>query len=122
MATLSSIATHKLPQLTQSIAETKRPNCPSTALSTQLFNKSNPSNNFSFSTRKRRNWVIGSVTEDREVAPVKNNLAKDEEIIVVLLIADCRCQMESGRTNSNPQSRRGLLLFLFIFLKFLCGF
>jgi len=93
MATLSSIATHKLPQLTQSIA-----------------------NNFSFSTRKRRNWVIGSVTEDREVAPVKNNLAKDEEIIVVLLIADCRCQMESGRTNSNPQLRRGLLLF-FIFKK-----
>jgi protein Mpv17 len=84
MATLSSIATHKLPQLSQSIAETKRPNCPSTALSTQLFNKSNPSNNFSFSTRKRRNWVIGSVTEDREVAPVKNNLAKDEESLLLL--------------------------------------
>jgi hypothetical protein len=37
-----------------------------------------------------------------------------------LLIADCRCQMESGRTNSNPQLRRGLLFsFFLISLRFL---
>ncbi|KAJ7981421.1 Peroxisomal membrane (Mpv17/PMP22) family protein [Quillaja saponaria] len=46
--------------------------------STQLFSKSFSSKNCSLSRRKR-NWVIGSVTEEREVVPVKDNRSKDIE-------------------------------------------
>lgn len=80
MATLSSITAHKLPSLTKSIAESQGPCFPPSMLSAQFFTKSNPSSNLSFSTRKR-SCVIWSVTEDREVVPVKENLniVKDEE-------------------------------------------
>ncbi|XP_035548423.1 mpv17-like protein isoform X2 [Juglans regia] len=85
MATLSITAPHKLPSLTKSIAESQRPNFPPSMLSSQVFTKSNPLSNFSFSTRKR-SCVIWSVTEDREVVPVKENLniVKDEESRLLL--------------------------------------
>ncbi|GMY10054.1 mpv17-like protein [Fagus crenata] len=79
MATLNSITTHKLPPHANPITESKKTNF----FPTLHFINSNPSNNFrlSFSTRKRRKWVIGSVTEDREVVPVKD---KDQENRVLL--------------------------------------
>lgn len=43
---------------------------------------SNPSNKFTLCTRKRKNWVIGSVTEDKELVPVNSgnsNRSKDFE-------------------------------------------
>ncbi|XP_050248201.1 uncharacterized protein LOC126695486 [Quercus robur] len=88
MATLySTITTHKLSPHAKPITESKKTNFSPTVFSTQLFtnkSKSNPPNNLSFSTQKRRNWVIESVTEDREVVPVKNKLAEDQESRLLL--------------------------------------
>ena len=88
MATLySTITTHKLSPHAKPITESKKTNFSPTVFSTQLFtnkSKSNPPNNLSFSTQKRRNLVIGSVTEDREVVPVKNKLAEDQESRLLL--------------------------------------
>ncbi|KAK7854553.1 hypothetical protein CFP56_031925 [Quercus suber] len=83
----STITTHKLSPHAKPITESKKTNLSSTFFSTQLFinkSKSNSPNNLSFSTQKRRNWVIGSVTEDREAVPVKNKLAEDQESRLLL--------------------------------------
>ncbi|EXB62272.1 Protein SYM1 [Morus notabilis] len=77
MATLNTIITHAhvhgLPPLTnKSSAKSHNSNF---NLSSQLFTKPE-----SFSTGKRRNWVVvGAVTEDQEVAPVKPGHRKDKE-------------------------------------------
>lgn len=41
--------------------------------------KHSPSRNSRLSTRKRRNWVIGSVTEDKEVVSVKEKQSEEDE-------------------------------------------
>ncbi|KAF3443869.1 hypothetical protein FNV43_RR13559 [Rhamnella rubrinervis] len=75
MAVLNS-TTWRVPPFTKSFAESS---FSPILFSTQLFSKSNQRCKWSFSTRKRRNLVIGSVTEDREVVPVKDKHPNDQE-------------------------------------------
>lgn len=75
MAVLNS-TTWRAPPFTKSFA---KPSFSPILFSTQLLSKSNQRSKWSFSTRKRRNLVIGSVTEDREVVPVKDKHSNDQE-------------------------------------------
>ena len=75
MAVLNS-TTWRAPPFTKSFA---KPSFSPILFSTQLFSKSNQRSKWSLSTRKRRNLVIGSVTEDREVVPVKDKHSNDQE-------------------------------------------
>ncbi|PON80606.1 Mpv17/PMP [Parasponia andersonii] len=79
MAILNTVIFHRhglpLPPLTKSQASTFT----QVLLSTKLFTKLDPETSRIFSTRKTRNWVLGAITEDQEVVPVKANDCKDEE-------------------------------------------
>ncbi|XP_024928702.3 uncharacterized protein LOC112491372 [Ziziphus jujuba] len=74
MAALSSTTTCRAPPFPSSFVKFHKPN-----FSPALFTKSNRWNNLSFSTRKRRNLVVGSVAEDRKVVPLKENQSKEQE-------------------------------------------
>lgn len=74
MAALSSTTTCRAPPFPSSFAKFQNPN-----FSPALFTKSNRWNNLSFSTRKRRNLVVGSVAEDQKVVPLKENQSKEQE-------------------------------------------
>ena len=81
MATLNSIIIHGhgLPLLTKSITKSHNSSLARVLLSTKLFSKLYPETSRVFSTPKKRNWVLGAITEDQEVAPVKANESKDEK-------------------------------------------
>ncbi|KAI8005567.1 Peroxisomal membrane protein 2 [Camellia lanceoleosa] len=79
-ATLNSITAQILsPPPTKPITEPKKPNSPLITFSSQLFTKSNPSLNSTLSTKKRPNWVVSSVTEDRDVVTVQDSTSNDQQ-------------------------------------------
>ncbi|PQQ05091.1 mpv17-like protein isoform X1 [Prunus yedoensis var. nudiflora] len=80
MATLNIIAAHKLPSPASSsfAAQSQKPNFLS-LFCTQTLSKPDPSRLLGFSTRKKRNSTVGSVTEDREVVPLKEKHAEDQD-------------------------------------------
>ncbi|KAL7216065.1 hypothetical protein ACSBR1_028080 [Camellia fascicularis] len=79
-ATLNSITAQILsPPPTKHITEPKKPNSPLITFSSQLFTKSNPSLNSTLSTKKRPNWVVCSVTEDRDVVTVQDSTSNDQQ-------------------------------------------
>ncbi|BBH00098.1 Peroxisomal membrane 22 kDa Mpv17/PMP22 family protein [Prunus dulcis] len=80
MATLNIIAAYKLPSPASSsfAAQSQKPNFLS-LFCTQTFSKPDPSRLLGFSTRRKRNSTVGSVTEDREVVPLKEKHAEDQD-------------------------------------------
>lgn len=77
MATLYTLPSHNK---FSSLTKTHKPysSSPSLLLSTKPFTKSNPSKNTILSTKKTRTLITGSLTEDKEVVPVKDKPLKDK--------------------------------------------
>ncbi|CAK9151360.1 unnamed protein product [Ilex paraguariensis] len=78
MATLRSITAYIL----SSPPQPKKPNSPLITLSlssSQLFTKSNISLNSTFSTIKTSNWVVKSVTEEKDTVAAQNRGSIDQE-------------------------------------------
>ncbi|GAV81885.1 Mpv17_PMP22 domain-containing protein [Cephalotus follicularis] len=75
MATLNSLTL-----LTKPITKPQPPNSSPTLLFTNFLTKSNPI----FLTRKTRNWVLGSVADDKELVPAKDRRLKNEDKLILL--------------------------------------
>ncbi|KAJ4729860.1 Peroxisomal membrane (Mpv17/PMP22) family protein [Melia azedarach] len=84
MATLSSTTSCKLnPPTTKPISKSPKSSFYPVIFSIKPVTRSlklNPSKNTSFLTTKRRNWIIGSVTEDKEVVSLKNESKELEAV------------------------------------------
>ncbi|XWS63380.1 hypothetical protein CRYUN_Cryun06bG0092100 [Craigia yunnanensis] len=77
MATLNSMVSHKPSALVKPIIKSQKfPTLSAILLSTGLSDKANP-NPLKLRTKNRRNWVIESVTEDKELAPVETSLSNE---------------------------------------------
>ncbi|KAF7141784.1 hypothetical protein RHSIM_Rhsim06G0149000 [Rhododendron simsii] len=82
MASLIGITAHIISPLTKPTTESKEPNsfCITLSLpSSRILSKSNPSLNSVLSTKKRPNWAVNSVAEDREVVTAEARVLKDKE-------------------------------------------
>ncbi|KAM1112574.1 hypothetical protein EV1_045050 [Malus domestica] len=81
MSTLNIIAAHNLPSPSTSsfAAQSHKPNSLSLFFCTQASSKPDPPRLSGFPTRKKRSWIVGSVTEDREVVPLKEKLAEEQD-------------------------------------------
>ncbi|KAK9924709.1 hypothetical protein M0R45_033063 [Rubus argutus] len=90
MAALNIIAAHKLSSLSSQLAsssfntQSHKPNSLPFFWCTQTFRKPGPSKQWVLSTRKNRNFTVGSVMEDREVVSVEDNHATDQESRLLL--------------------------------------
>ncbi|XP_065875570.1 uncharacterized protein [Euphorbia lathyris] len=86
MATLNTISPLKFPAISKPITQFHKPLLPSSILlSTRLFKIPKSSKLSHDSPKSRKSWIIGSVTEDREAIPVKDELSDDKKKLVVLL-------------------------------------
>ncbi|KAM1544961.1 hypothetical protein ACFX15_044690 [Malus domestica] len=81
MSTLNIIAAHNLPSPSTSsfAAQSHKPNSLSLFFCTQASSKPDPPRLSGFPTRKKRSWIVGSLTEDREVVPLKEKLAEEQD-------------------------------------------
>lgn len=110
MAALNIIAAHKLSslssQLTNSsfITQSHKPNSLPFFWCTQTFRKPGPSKQWVLSTRKNRNFTVGSVMEDREVVSVEDNHATDQESRLLLNGSE---ELETLQSSSSSSEGKG---------------
>ncbi|XP_059663136.1 uncharacterized protein LOC132308879 [Cornus florida] len=81
---MATVTAHILSPPAKSITEHKKSQLPSSTLSlssssSQLFTKSNPSLNSTISANKRPNWLVKSVTEDRNAVTAHTSGSDDQE-------------------------------------------
>ncbi|KAM1411352.1 hypothetical protein COP1_024057 [Malus domestica] len=86
MATLNTIAAHNLPSpATSSFAtQSHKPNSLSLFFCTQTSSKPHPPRLPAFLTRKKRSWIVRSITEDREVVPLKKKDTGEQDSSLLL--------------------------------------
>ncbi|KAM1164373.1 hypothetical protein ACFX13_024541 [Malus domestica] len=86
MATLNTIAAHNLPSPSTSSFATQshKPNSLSLFFCTQTSSKPRPPRLPAFPTRKKRSWIVRSITEDREVVPLKKKDTGEQDSSLLL--------------------------------------
>ncbi|KAM2204528.1 hypothetical protein ACFX1S_024159 [Malus domestica] len=86
MATLNTIAAHNLPSPSTSSFATQshKPNSLSLFFCTQTSSKPHPPRLPAFPTRKKRSWIVRSITEDREVVPLKKKDTGEQDSSLLL--------------------------------------
>lgn len=101
MAVLYSTAWSATP-FTKPFAKSRNPN-----FSAKLFSKTNQRSKWSISPRKNRNLVVGSIAEDREVAPVKDKRAEDQGDRLLVDGSDDYNALSTSLSSSSSQEGEG---------------